>query len=80
MCTHVPLLQTAARVWDVLLHEGPKVLFRVAVALLKLFEDVLLEQDNPGELLRTARKAVGEVYDRDRLIKVWGCRGACWAF
>lgn len=36
--------QTTARVWDTLLHEGPKVLFRVALALLKLGEATLLQQ------------------------------------
>lgn len=64
------LLQTAARVWDALLHEGPKVLFRVALALLKTNEAVLLKQDNVGLLLREIRQAVTHMHDRDKLMKV----------
>lgn len=64
------LLQTAARVWDALLNEGPKVLFRVALALLKTSEAVLLKQDNVGLLLREIRQAVTHTHDRDKLMKV----------
>lgn len=64
------LLQTAARVWDALLNEGPKVLFRVALALLKTSEAVLLKQDNVGLLLREVRQAVTHTHDRDKLMKV----------
>ncbi len=56
--------------WDALLHEGPKVLFRVALALLKLHEPALLAQDNPGELLTAARRVAAEAYDRDGLMLV----------
>ena len=64
------MLQTAARVWDALLNEGPKVLFRVALALLKTSEAVLLKQDNVGLLLREIRQAVTHTHDRDKLMKV----------
>lgn len=69
------LLQTAARVWDALLQEGPKVLFRVALAILKTNEAVLLKQDNVGLLLRELRHAVQHLHDRDKLMKVqiWCC-------
>ncbi|KAL3133657.1 hypothetical protein ABBQ32_008168 [Trebouxia sp. C0010 RCD-2024] len=62
--------ETAARVWDALLNEGPKVLFRVALALLKTSEAVLLKQDNVGLLLREIRQAVTHTHDRDKLMKV----------
>ena len=64
------LLQTAARVWDALLNEGPKVLFRVALAVLKTNEGALLKQDNVGLLLREVRQAVTHLHDRDKLMKV----------
>lgn len=67
-CTSLPS-ETAARVWDALLHEGTKVLFRVALALLKLHEGALLAQDNPGELLRAARRVAAEAFDRDALMQ-----------
>lgn len=70
------LLQTAARVWDALLNEGPKVLFRVALALLKTNEAVLLRQDNVGLLLREVRQAVTHTHDRDKLMKVIAAQGA----
>lgn len=63
------MLQTAARVWDALLKEGPKVLFRVALALLKANEATLLQQDNVGLLLREIRQAVTHMHDRDKLMK-----------
>lgn len=62
--------ETAARVWDALLQEGPKVLFRVALAILKTNEAVLLKQDNVGLLLRELRHAVQHLHDRDKLMKV----------
>ncbi|KAL4443069.1 hypothetical protein ABPG77_008560 [Micractinium sp. CCAP 211/92] len=62
--------ETVARVWDALLNEGPKVLFRVALALLKLHEPLLLAQDNEGELLRATRRLAAEAFDRDALMKV----------
>ncbi len=35
-CTALPA-ETAVRIWDVLLLEGPKILFRVALALFKVW-------------------------------------------
>lgn len=46
--TSVPS-ETVARIWDALFNEGPKILFRVALALLKLEEEALLRCDNAGE-------------------------------
>ena len=54
-------------------------LFRVALALLKLHEPLLLAQDNPGELLRAARRVAAEAHDRDALMKVgWKRFGLGW--
>lgn len=41
--------ETVARVWDGLFNEGPKVLFRAALALLKSQEAALLRFDNAGQ-------------------------------
>lgn len=43
--------ETVARVWDGLFNEGPKVVFRTALALLKSQEAALLRYDNAGEEL-----------------------------
>jgi hypothetical protein len=61
--------QTAMRCWDALLSEGAKVLYRVALALLKTHEDVLLAQDNAGYVLREMKLASAAVHDRDALLK-----------
>lgn len=64
MCT-----QTVMRCWDALLSEGTKVLYRVALALLKTHEDVLLAQDNAGYVLREMKLASAAMHDRDTLLK-----------
>ena len=50
-------------------------LFRVALALLKTSEAVLLKQDNVGLLLRETRQAVIRTHDRDKLMKVMTVAG-----
>ncbi len=62
--------QTAMRCWDALLSEGAKVLYRVALALLKTHEEVLLAQDNAGYVLREMKLACAAMHDRDALLKV----------
>jgi hypothetical protein len=46
-CTTFPS-ETATRVLDALFNEGSKIVYRVAMALLKLNEAMLLGCDNPG--------------------------------
>lgn len=65
-------MQTVARVWDALLFEGPKVLYRVALALLKLHEQQLLAIDNTGDLIGDIKEACRVAHDRDGLMKVCG--------
>jgi hypothetical protein len=40
--------ETVARVWDALLYEGPKVIYRVALAALKMHQSLVLKKDNAG--------------------------------
>ena len=63
-------LQTAMRVWDALLSEGAKILYRVALALLKTHEDRLMAQDNAGYVQREMKLASASMHDRDALMKV----------
>lgn len=58
------------RCWDALLSEGAKVLYRVALALLKTHEELLLTQDNAGYVLREMKLACTAMHDRDALLKV----------
>ena len=70
------LVQTAMRVWDALLSEGAKILYRVALALLKTHEDRLMAQDNAGYVQREMKLASTGMHDRDALMKVWD--RLCW--
>jgi hypothetical protein len=58
------------RCWDALLSEGTKILYRLALALLKTHEDMLLAQDNSGYVLREMKLASAAMHDRDALMKV----------
>ena len=49
-------LQTVLRVWDCLFNEGSKVLFRVAITLVKLHEDELCKCTDFGEMAETYKK------------------------
>ena len=52
------------------MSEGAKVLYRVALALLKTHEELLLAQDNAGYVLREMKLACTAMHDRDALLKV----------
>ena len=60
------------RCWDALLSEGTKIVFRLALALLKAHEELLLAQDNAGEVLRGIKLAAAAMHDRESLMKVRG--------
>lgn len=62
--------QTAMRVWDSLLCEGPKILYRLSLALLKTNEASLLQIQDAGSILRHLRAANASIHDRDALMTV----------
>ena len=49
-CTSFPS-ETAARVWDSLFLEGPKVLHRLGLAMVVKLEKLLLKADNAGRVV-----------------------------
>lgn len=53
-----------ARIWDCLFNEGPKIIFRVSVAILKLAEHHLLQIDNPGEMLKAVKVYASNIHNR----------------
>ncbi|GIL89929.1 hypothetical protein Vretimale_17938 [Volvox reticuliferus] len=59
-CVSMPP-ESACRVLDALLNEGAKVLFRVALALLKTAEANLLRLDNAGELMKWVKDFVAGI-------------------
>lgn len=62
--------ETVCRVFDALFNEGPKVLFRVALALLKINEEVLLKCDNAGDIVMSMRQLARDMHHRDKLMHV----------
>ena len=68
-CKSLPS-ETAARIWDSLLLEGPKVLFRVALAIIKLCRKDLLAATNPGDVLQILRSKQEALHNRCELMKV----------
>lgn len=48
--TNFILLQTVLRIWDCLFYEGSKIIFRVALTLIKQHQDFILEAKNFPEI------------------------------
>ena len=59
--------ETCARVWDALFCEGPKVLVRYALTLLKAAEPALLAAADAAAFAAALRTACGRSHDRDDL-------------
>ncbi|QDZ24491.1 Rab-GTPase-TBC domain-containing protein [Chloropicon primus] len=66
-CKSLPS-ETVARIWDSFLLEGPKVLFRVALAIIKLSKKQVLACTNPGDVLTTLKGAQSALHDRCKLM------------
>ncbi|CAN7993394.1 unnamed protein product, partial [Ixodes hexagonus] len=62
--------QTLLRIWDCFLLEGPKVLFRFSLAILKMHEDALLTKTDTVSIMRQLKAIARLCYDVDTLIKV----------
>ena len=62
--------ETAARIWDSFLFEGPKILFRVGLALIKLCREDLLRATNPGDAMVVLKDAQNDLHNRSRLMDV----------
>ncbi|MEW5309256.1 MAG: hypothetical protein WDW38_001154 [Sanguina aurantia] len=66
-CTSLPS-ETVARVWDALFHEGPKIIYRVSLAVLRIYEENILRVDNAGEIMMRLRSAASTMHQRDILM------------
>ncbi|XP_078439312.1 uncharacterized protein LOC144709612 [Wolffia australiana] len=62
--------ETTMRVWDVLFYEGAKVLFHVALALIKMEEKRLLGANQICDVIVILQKSTHRLYDPDELITV----------
>lgn len=58
------------RLWDCFLHEGDKVMFRIALALLKMNEDALLQLNNSVSANNFMRTSVNNLTDIDGAFRI----------
>ncbi|XP_021357404.1 uncharacterized protein LOC110452957 isoform X2 [Mizuhopecten yessoensis] len=62
--------QTLLRIWDCFLLEGPKVLFRFTLAILKINEKEILQKNDTISIMRHLKASAKLTFDADTLIKV----------
>uniref|UniRef100_T1J8X5 TBC1 domain family member 2B n=1 Tax=Strigamia maritima TaxID=126957 RepID=T1J8X5_STRMM len=62
--------RTLLRIWDCFLLEGPKVLFRFSIALLKINEAVILQNQDSVAIMKQIKLAAKTAHDVDLLVKV----------
>ncbi|XP_060065766.1 uncharacterized protein LOC132546088 [Ylistrum balloti] len=62
--------QTLLRIWDCFLLEGPKVLFRFTLAILKINEKEILQKTDTISIMRYLKACAKLTFDADSLIKV----------
>jgi hypothetical protein len=67
-------IETSLRIWDLMFHEGIKIMFRAMLAYLKLHETEILGLNHMGEVLHFLNVAPTKQYDHTSLIK------ACFSF
>uniref|UniRef100_A0A0X3NUK9 RUN and TBC1 domain-containing protein 3 n=1 Tax=Schistocephalus solidus TaxID=70667 RepID=A0A0X3NUK9_SCHSO len=63
-------IRVMLRVWDLLFYEGSTVLFRIALAILKLNEEVLIETKNTASFFNAVSAAPSLITDVAELCKV----------
>ena len=62
--------EVALRVWDIFLNEGDKVLFRIAMALFKTSEKLIVNAKDAGDLFSILRNIGSDIVDADALISL----------
>lgn len=62
-------IQIMLRVWDLLFYEGSTVLFRIALAILKIKEDALVETTNVAAFFNEISNAPSSITDIDKFIR-----------
>lgn len=71
------LFQTLLRIWDCFLLEGPKVLFRFSLAILKMNERSLLAKQDTVSIMRQLKAAAKLCFDVDHLFQVRKLKITC---
>eukprot|EP01063_Lacrimia_lanifica_P039805 TRINITY_DN883_c1_g1_i1.p1 TRINITY_DN883_c1_g1~~TRINITY_DN883_c1_g1_i1.p1 ORF type:complete len:649 (+),score=132.45 TRINITY_DN883_c1_g1_i1:43-1947(+) len=62
-------IDVAMKIWDILFCEGPKIMFRVVIGMLRLFEHALLKMESLGEVLEYITDACKRMYDPSDLLR-----------
>ncbi|CAG8492126.1 5802_t:CDS:2 [Cetraspora pellucida] len=70
-------IETLLRVWDCFFYEGNKILFRVALAILRLNEEKILAVDDPMEVFQVVQNMPKKLIDCHKLIDVCFRRRDC---
>lgn len=64
------LLKLALRVWDCLFNEGSKILFRAALALIKIHAQELIQATDYQTLFITMKRITKNTFDPEHLMRV----------
>ena len=62
--------QTLLRIWDCFLLEGPKVLFRFSMAILKIHEKDIIQRSDTISVMRHIKASAKLSFDVEGLVKV----------
>ena len=62
--------QTLLRIWDCFLLEGPKVLFRFSMAILKIHEKDIIQRSDTISVMRHVKASAKLSFDVEGLVKV----------
>ncbi|KAF8821211.1 TBC domain-containing protein [Cardiosporidium cionae] len=68
-CTTLPI-DTLLRVWDMLLNEGIKIIFRVAIAIFRYFQTKLAKQDCFENMMTFFRTNKSDLVNHNEIIKI----------
>ena len=66
-CKSLPV-ETAFRIWDIFFYDGPKVIFRTALSVLKIFEEDLTKVQSELEMVSKLAEWTNDLFDADKLI------------
>ncbi|KAF8821934.1 TBC domain-containing protein [Cardiosporidium cionae] len=68
-CTTLPI-ETLLRVWDVLLNEGIKIIFRVAIAVFRFFRNKLTKQESFEDMMTFFRANKNDLVNHNEIMKI----------
>jgi len=67
-CRSLPI-ETAFRIWDMFFYDGPKVMFRSALSIMKLCEEDLLKEQSELQIVSKLAELTNNMFDADKIIE-----------